>query len=60
MLCVADAFFLVLSWYAVVRDYFSPPYTEEQRIVHFMGVGYAVASALGAFVLYWKRPKKQI
>ena len=58
-LCFADAFFLTLSLYAVIRDYRFPPHTDEQRIVHFMSLGYAVASTIGAIVLYFTRPKKQ-
>jgi hypothetical protein len=59
VLCVFDGLFLVLSLYAVLRDWRMPPQTEEQRILHIMGIGYLVASVLGAIFLYVKRPQKR-
>jgi hypothetical protein len=56
-LCAADGFFLLTSLFAVIRDSLKPPITEEQHIVHIMGLGYLGASALGAIILFIKRPK---
>lgn len=60
LMCILDAALLVGSWTAVIRDYFSPPATAEQRLVHFIGVGFAVTSVLLAVFLYWKRPPKRV
>jgi len=57
-LCMIDAFILTVSLYAVLRDAFYPPQTQEQRIVHIMGICYLVVSSLGAVFLYIKRPEK--
>src|SRR5215469_4269059 len=51
LMCILDAVLLVGSWSAVVRDYFSPPSTEQQQLIHFMGVGFGVVSILLAVVL---------
>jgi hypothetical protein len=56
-LCAADGFCLLASLFAVIRDSLKPPITEEQHIVHIMGLGYLGASALGAITLFIKRPK---
>jgi hypothetical protein len=58
-LCLLDAFFLSFSTYTVIRDWFSPPHTDEQRILRIMAVGYFLASAAGAILLYVKRPQKR-
>jgi hypothetical protein len=58
-LCLADAFFLSFSSYAVIRDWFSPPHTDEQRILRIMAIGYFLVSAAGAIFLYVKRPQKR-
>jgi len=57
-LCVLDGVILILMVYVFFRDLYHPPQTDEQHIVHVMGIGYLVASAAGAVYLYIKRPKK--
>jgi hypothetical protein len=57
VLCVADALFLGVSLFAVIRDFYSPPRNEEQRILHYMAVGYLVAFFIAAIVLYKVRPQ---
>lgn len=60
LMCILDGVLLVGSWSAVIRDFFYPPSTEEQRLIHFVGVGFAILTAVLAIVLYWKRPPNQI
>ena len=55
-LCTADAFLLVLCLYAAIRDWRFPPATEEQHIVHVMGLVLLGISLAGAFYLPFKRP----
>ena len=50
VLCVMDAF---------VRDLRFPPATEEQRIVHIMGLGFLSISVIGAILLFITRPQKK-
>jgi hypothetical protein len=57
VLCVMDAFVLLPSLYAFLRDLRFPPATEEQHIVHIMGLGFLTASAVGAIALFITRPK---
>jgi hypothetical protein len=57
-LCAIDAFVLGACAYLFVRDLLRPPITGDQRFLHVMMIGYLVASALGAFYLYTKRPGK--
>lgn len=56
-LCLLDSFFFAMSLYAVLRDLRHPSHTDEQHIVHVMGIGYLVASVVGAVYLYVKRPR---
>ncbi len=57
--CIYDAVFLVPLLYAVVRDYFRPPRTDEQRMIHVMALGLFALCLLGAVALYFTRPKKE-
>jgi len=53
-----DAVLLIMTLYAAIRDHFRPAVTEEERIVHAMGIGLLALFSLGAVVLYWTRPGK--
>jgi hypothetical protein len=55
--CLADALFLAASLYAVIRDSYSPPKNEDQRILHYMALGYLAASCIAAVALYRARPR---
>lgn len=57
-LFAVDTVLLILSLYAVIRDHFRPPVTEEERIVHAMGIGLLAFFSLGAVVLSLTRPGK--
>ena len=59
LMCILDAALLIGSSFAVFRDHFFPPSTEEQRVVHFIGVGFAALAAVLAIFLYLKRPPRQ-
>jgi hypothetical protein len=59
VLCVMDAFVLLPSLYAFLRDLRFPPATEEQRIVHVMGLGFLSISVIGAILLFITRPQKK-
>jgi uncharacterized membrane protein len=56
--CVIDAVVLLISLIAFLRDLYFPPMTEEQRIIHMMGLGLLTVSAAGAIALLMTRPKK--
>jgi len=58
VLCVVDGIVLLFSLVAFVRDRRFPPATEEQHIVHIMGLGFLTASAVGAIALFITRAKK--
>jgi hypothetical protein len=58
-LCAVDALVLAASVYVFVRDLRHPPFTDEQRFLHVMMIGYFVAAIIGAFCLYAKRPRKE-
>jgi uncharacterized membrane protein len=53
-----NAILLSLSLYAVIRDHFVPPVTEEQRMVHSMAWVLVGVLSVGATVLYVKRPRQ--
>jgi hypothetical protein len=57
-LCAMDAAFLSIASYAMIRDHYHPPVTDEQKSVHVMGMVLLAALALGAIVLYCTRPPK--
>ena len=57
-LCVVDVVVLLFSLIAFLRDLYFPPMTEEQRIVHMMGLGFLAISAAGAIALVMTRPRK--
>jgi hypothetical protein len=57
-LCFFDAFVFSASLYAFLRDLRYPSDTEEQHLVHIMGILYLVGSGIGAVYLYVKRPPK--
>ena len=58
-LWVLDALVLAGSLYAVFRDLLYPPQTQEQHILHIMGICYLVVSSVGAVYLYVKRPGRR-
>jgi hypothetical protein len=58
VLCVVDGIVLLFSVVAFIRDLRFPPATEEQHIVHIMGLGFLTASAVGAIALFITRAKK--
>jgi hypothetical protein len=57
-LCFFDALVFTVSLYAFLRDLRYPSHTEEQHLVHIMGIFYLVSSGIGAVYLYVKRPPK--
>jgi hypothetical protein len=57
-LCIIDGLIFFLMLYAFVRDLQHPPQTDEQHIVHLMGMGFLVASIVGGVCLYVTRPPK--
>ena len=57
-LCVFDAFVLLLSVVAILRDVLYPAYTPEQHITEVIGICFLSVSAMAALYLYLKRPRK--
>jgi len=55
---VTDIVFSVLFLFFVIRDYFQPPVTEEQRIVHDLCWGFLACTSIMALVLLWGRMHK--
>jgi hypothetical protein len=56
--CFFDALTLTASGVAMIRDFFSPPVTDEQHIVHVMALGMFAISVIGAIALFVNRPRK--
>lgn len=56
--CLMDGVLLSILAFALVRDHFYPPVTDEGKSVHAMGLIFFVLLALGALVLYWNRPDR--
>jgi hypothetical protein len=54
-----DALILAASALALVRDFFSPPVTSEQHIVHVMGLGLFTISVIGALALLVNRSQNK-
>lgn len=54
--CFFDALGLTASGFAIVRDFFFPPVSDEQHIVHVMGLGMFAISLIGAVALLVSRP----
>jgi hypothetical protein len=55
--CVFDALVLFPSLFAFFRDLLVPPVTEEQIIVHRIGLAMLAIGTTGAVTLYVKRPR---
>lgn len=55
-LCGLDAVLLGFSLFAVFRDRFWPPTTDEQRVIHKMAWVLVAVLSTAALVLYAKRP----
>lgn len=53
-----DAFTLTGSGVALIRDFFSPPVTNDQHIVHIMALGLFTISIIGVIALLVNRPQK--
>jgi hypothetical protein len=45
---------------ALIRDFYSPPATDEQHIVHVIGLSLFTISVIGAMALLVNRPPKNI
>lgn len=58
VLCCVDAAVLLIASLAIAWDWRFPPITEEQHIVHVMGLGFLWVALVGALVLFVKRPQK--
>jgi len=56
--CLMDAVLLPILIFAVLRDHFHPPVTDEQKSVHTMCVMLFLVLSLVAVALYWNRPEK--
>lgn len=54
-LCAMDAVLIWITSYALIRDHFRPPVTDEQRSVHRIGMVLLIALMFGAIGLYWTR-----
>jgi len=59
VMCVVDGIVLLFSLVAFIRDLRFPPATEEQRMVHLMGLGFLSISVIGAILLFSTRPQKE-
>jgi hypothetical protein len=59
VMCVVDGIVLLFSLVTFIRDLRFPPATEEQRMVHLMGVGFLSVSVIGAILLFSTRPQKE-
>lgn len=53
-----DALTLTGSGVALIRDFFSPPATSEEHIVHVMALGMFTISVIGAIALLGNCPQK--
>ncbi len=57
-LCIMDGALFAITLYAMVRDHFHPPLTNEQKSVHAMGLVLFSLLSVGGVRLYLKRPGK--
>jgi hypothetical protein len=57
-LCLMDSVLLPILLFALVRDYFHPPVTDEQKSVHGMAIIMFVLLLVAAVALYLNRPEK--
>lgn len=56
--CMMDGLILSILTFALVRDHFHPPVTEEHKSLHGIAVIFFVLCLLGAVALYLNRPDK--
>lgn len=54
-----DVLALLASGFAMVRDLYSPPATDEQHLVHVMGLAFFALSVIGALALFLTWPRKE-
>jgi membrane protein DedA with SNARE-associated domain len=53
-----DAVFLVLFLSFLIRDHFSPPANQDQRILHYMSLGCAAFFSIAGALLLWDRSRQ--
>jgi hypothetical protein len=53
-----DAAFLSLFLVALIRDYFSSPVSQDQRILHYMSLGCVAFFSIAGALLLWDRPRQ--
>jgi len=58
VLCCVDAAILLIATVAIAWDWRFPPITEEQHIIHVLGLGFLWLSLVAALILFIKRPQK--